>query len=580
MEKRTPNIVFVLTDDQGYGDLGCTGNPWIQTPNIDSFYADSVRMTNYHVGTTCAPTRSGLMTGHCANSTGVWHTIGGRSLLRKDEWSLASALRENGYETGIFGKWHLGDGYPYRPQDRGFSEVVIHGGGGISQTPDYWGNDYFDDTYCVNGNYQKFEGYCTDVFFAEAKKFIKKNKEKPFFCYIATNAPHAPYNVEAKYADLYRGKLMESRARFYGMITNIDENFGKLQELLIEEGLAEDTILIFMTDNGSSNSISTDADGNIIEGYNAGLRGKKGSPYDGGHRVPFFIRYPAGNIGGGKDFNELTAYIDFMPTLLDFCGISYKEDAFHGISLKKAMENTSVHLPDRYVVTDTQRVPNPIKWKGSAVMQGEMRLINGKALYDVAADRMQQVDIADKYPEVVAAMRTAYEEWWELVSVKFDDPIPLYVTQKTRLTAHDWRGDVDNCVWHQNLVRVGQRTRGHWEIYAEKSGIYKIQAYRWAPETGYSLCQGIDGNDSGYDKEFVIDSAWMDYEGGESIRIEAATIYVDGECVAKTEKVDGDKAYVEFLVDIKEGDHTLEICFKEDGKDEFGAYYAVVECVS
>lgn len=579
MSQKRPNIVFVLTDDQGYGDLGCTGNPWIETPNIDAFYQDSVRMTNYHVGTTCAPTRAGLMTGHYANSTGVWHTIGGRSLLRKDEWSLATALREQGYETGIFGKWHLGDSYPYRPEDRGFSEVIVHGGGGISQTPDYWGNDYYDDTYRVNGEYQKFHGYCTDVFFAEAKKFIKKNKENPFFCYIATNAPHAPYNVEAKYADKYRGKVMESRARFYGMISNIDENFGKLREFLQEEGLEENTILIFMTDNGSSNALTYAPDGTVVEGYNAGLKGLKCSEYDGGHRVPFFLRYPDGNITGGKDVDGLTAYVDFMPTLLEFCDIPCGEHKFHGISLKHVMENPDESLPKRFVVTDTQRVPNPIKWKQSAVMMGEMRLVNGKELYDVAADRMQEHDIAADYPELVEEMRQAYEDWWDVVSGKYEDPIPLYVTKKTRLTAHDWRGDVDNCVWNQTLVRKGQRTCGSWEVYAEKDGIYQIQAYRWAPETGYALCQGIEGNDSGYDRAFVEERAWMDYEGGEEIEIENAVVVIDGKRMQVQDSIDGTKPCVEFQIPMTKGNHMLEIQFKEKGHGIFGAYYAVVACI-
>jgi len=154
---KRPNIVFVLTDDQGYGELGCHGNPVIETPNIDAFHGESVRLTDYHVGPTCAPTRAGLMTGHYHNSTGVWHTIGGRSLLRRDEWSLATALSEAGYVTGLYGKWHLGDNYPYRPQDRGFQHVVAHGGGGVGQTPDYWGNNYDDDCYAVDGEWTPFE---------------------------------------------------------------------------------------------------------------------------------------------------------------------------------------------------------------------------------------------------------------------------------------------------------------------------------------------------------------------------------------------------------------------------------------
>ena len=158
-----PNIVFILTDDQGYGELGCHGNPIINTPHIDRLHAHSTRLTDYHVGPTCAPTRAGLMTGHYHNSTGVWHTIGGRSLLRQDEWSLADAFSGAGYRTGLFGKWHLGDNYPYRPQDRGFDEVATHGGGGIGNTPDYWGNNYNDDHYAVDGEWTPFEGYCTDV---------------------------------------------------------------------------------------------------------------------------------------------------------------------------------------------------------------------------------------------------------------------------------------------------------------------------------------------------------------------------------------------------------------------------------
>lgn len=576
---KKPNIIFFLTDDQGYGDLGCTGNPWVQTPNIDQFHGESVRMTNYHVGPTCAPTRAGLMTGHYANSTGVWHTIGGRSLLRADEWSLATALSENGYATGIFGKWHLGDSYPYRPEDRGFEEVVIHGGGGISQVPDYWGNDYFDDTYRANGEYKKFKGYCSDVFFDEAKKFIHKNhqEKKPFFCYLATNAPHGPFNVEAKYANLYYDKVMERRARFYGMITNLDENFGVLREFLKEEGIENDTILIFMTDNGSSCALTVDNEGNITEGYNAGLRGMKNSEYDGGHRVPFFIRYPKGNIGGGRDCNELAANVDFMPTLLEFCGISYKEDAFHGRSLKSVMESRDRKMPERFVVTDSQRVPHPIKWRKSAVMKGEMRLVNGAELYDVSTDRNQRNDLAKDHPELIEEFRAAYDKWWDLVSVKFEDPIPLYLTHETRLTAHDWFGDEGNCVYGQEQVRAGRKTSGFWEVLAEKTCEYNIKCYRWAPETGYGLRQGIEGNDAGIDQDFVASNFWENFQGGASIPIVKASLYLNDECIQTVEEIDDVMAYVEFTSNITRGHHHLEVKFTEEDGTEFGAYYVITE---
>jgi arylsulfatase A-like enzyme len=194
-----PNVILILTDDQGYGDLACHGNSFIKTPNLDKLHAGSVRFTDYHVATTCAPTRAGLMTGKNCNKVGAWHTIIGRELLRKEEVTMAEIFKKAGYVTGIFGKWHLGDNYPFRPQDRGFDEVLIHGGGGVTQTPDYWNNDYFDDTYFYNGKPQKYNGYCTDVWFSEATKFISKHKKQPFFCYLATNAPHSPFNITDKY---------------------------------------------------------------------------------------------------------------------------------------------------------------------------------------------------------------------------------------------------------------------------------------------------------------------------------------------------------------------------------------------
>lgn len=569
---KQPNVVLVLTDDQGYGDLGCTGNPWVQTPNIDQFYKESVRLTNYHVGPTCAPTRAGLMTGHYANSTGVWHTIGGRSLLRKNEYTLAQALSENGYQTGIFGKWHLGDSYPYRPQDRGFQKTVVHGGGGISQTPDYWGNDYFDDTYLVDGVPQKFTGYCTDVFFDTALKFIEENKNTPFFCYIATNAPHAPYNVENRYADVYRGKVMEDRARFYGMITNIDDNFARLRKHLSELGLERDTILIFMTDNGSSAALSYDENGAVIEGYNAGLRGLKNSEYDGGHRTPFFIKWDNGRIQGGRDINRLCANVDFMPTILDLCGIK-TERTFHGISLKDGLTEKQEREDDRIVVTDSQRVPQPIKWRKSCVMTKEWRLINGEELYNMETDRHQDHNIADRHPELVEKLRAGYEDWWETVKVDFEKTIPIYIDRENYLTAHDWRGDVTNCVWHQGLVRQGQQTTGYWEVKVVEDGQYNVKLYRWSKETGYAIRQGIKGNDSGFDKDKVSEKWHNWYENGVAMAIDTAILKIGSERIVQ--EVKSEDTYAEFELALSAGEYKLEGIFR--GKDiELGAYYAQI----
>jgi len=287
MRSDRPNVIFVLTDDQGYPPLGVHGHPFIQTPHLDRFHAEAVRFEQFHSGTTCAPTRAGFLTGHYCNSTGVWHTVGGRSLLRADEWTLANAFAEAGWRTGIFGKWHLGDSYPYRPQDRGFQKSVIHGGGGVGQTPDFWGNDYFDDTYLVDGRPQPFKGYCTDVFFSEALAFIESDASTPFFCFLSTNAPHSPFNVPPEYHARYAGKTAtEAYARFLGMITNIDENFGALRARLQAANLEDNTILIFASDNGQCPF----AAGFEPQAFNAGMRGFKGSMYEGGHRVPFLVR--------------------------------------------------------------------------------------------------------------------------------------------------------------------------------------------------------------------------------------------------------------------------------------------------
>ncbi|MCA9021466.1 MAG: sulfatase-like hydrolase/transferase, partial [Planctomycetaceae bacterium] len=212
-----PNILLIITDDQGYGDIAAHGNQMIKTPNLDQLYQKSLRLTNFHVDPTCAPTRSALMTGRYSTRTGVWHTIMGRSLMDTNEVTLAEVFKSNGYRTGLFGKWHLGDNYPLRPQDQGFDTVVQHGGGGVGQTPDYWQNDYFDDTYLRNGKPEKFQGYCTDIWFDETLKFIEEDSTKPFFAYLSTNAPHSPYLVDPKYSDPYEEKeVPKQMAAFYG----------------------------------------------------------------------------------------------------------------------------------------------------------------------------------------------------------------------------------------------------------------------------------------------------------------------------------------------------------------------------
>ena len=292
-----PNVILVLTDDQGYGDLSCHGNPVLKTPNIDRLRDESIRCTDFHVSPLCTPTRAALMTGRYPARTGAYRTSAGRTLLHRDERTMAHVFADNGYVTGMMGKWHLGDNAPHRPQDRGFHDVVWHRCGGIGQVSDYWGNDYIDDTYERNGRLEQFNGYCTDVWFAEALRFVQENRDKPFFLYLSLNAPHSPYIVDEKWSEPYQDGDHGANPNFLGMVANIDHNLGVFRKQLDSLGLAENTILIFMTDNGTAAGARFDGfDSRAVKGFNAGMRGKKCSIYEGGHRVPFFVHWPAGNM--------------------------------------------------------------------------------------------------------------------------------------------------------------------------------------------------------------------------------------------------------------------------------------------
>ncbi|MEM7316871.1 MAG: arylsulfatase, partial [Planctomycetota bacterium] len=477
-----PNVVIVITDDQGYGDLSCHGNTVLKTPNLDALHGESLRLTDYHVSPTCSPTRSAFLTGHWTNRTGVWHTIMGRSMLRKNEVTMGQIFKDAGYATGMFGKWHLGDNYPFRPEDRGYTEVMRHGGGGVGQTPDYWDNAYFDGSYWHNGTPEPVKGFCTDVFFDYAKRFIKSQKEagKPFLAYIATNAPHGPMHSPEEFSQPYTEKGV-GVANFYGMIANIDKNVGDLRSFLAEEGLAENTIFIFTTDNGTSSGSKV---------FNAGMRGQKGSEYDGGHRVPLFLRWPAGGLDEARDVKPLTAHVDVVPTLIDLCGIASPEGVkFDGTSIRALLESKSVDWPDRILVTDSQRVKDPIKWRKSAVMTSQWRLVNGKELYDMSSDPGQKSNVASGHPEVVARLTAFYDAWWEELLPTFSNATAIYLghpgENPARLTSHDWI-TTGSTPWNQGHVRRatnGDRNTGFWNVEVIEDGNYTFRLRRWPEET-------------------------------------------------------------------------------------------------
>jgi arylsulfatase B len=563
-----PNVVLVMTDDQGYGDLSCHGNPVLRTPQIDKLYAESVRLTDYHVAPTCSPTRSALLTGHWTNRTGVWHTIIGRSLLRTNEVTVGQLFKDAGYATGMFGKWHLGDNYPYRAEDRGFTEVLRHGGGGISQTPDYWDNAYFDGAYFHNGEPEAVKGFCTDVWFDYARRFIRKQHQagKPFFAYIATNAPHGPMHSPEKDSAPYADQGV-SLANFYGMIVNIDENVGKLRAFLKEMDLEENTIFIFTTDNGTSSGETV---------HNAGMRGKKGSPYEGGHRVPFFLYWPARGLTGGRDVTPITAHVDVVPTLLDLCAIDAPADIrFDGRSIRPLLEQRAQGWPDRILVTDSQRVKDPIKWRQSSVMTSQWRMINGRELYDIKADPGQQRDVSQENPGVMQRLLGFYEEWWAELEPTFQQDCPLMVghaqDNPACLTGHDWIG-TQGAPWHQGMIRdgkVGVRNRGYWIVEVAASGSYEIALRRWPREAqaaiGAALPPGAD----------VPGVTALRARPGKAIAVEKATLRI-GDQRAEQPASAGDQEVV-FTMDLKAGVTQLEARFHTGDGEWMGAYYAYVK---
>ena len=486
-----PNVVLVITDDQGYGDLSCHGNPVLKTPNLDRLHDESVRLVDYHVAPTCSPTRAALVTGRWTNRTGVWHTSGGRSLLPETEVTMGRVFLDAGYATGMFGKWHMGDNYPFRPEDHGFSEVMRHGGGGVGQTPDYWDNSYFDGTYFHNSEPEAVQGYCTDVWFEYARRFIRSQKAAgtPFLAYISTNAPHWPMHAPPEFAAPYVDRFGTHVGHFLGMIANIDHNVGRLRAFLEREGLAENTIFIFTSDNGTGA-------GHTV--FNAGMRGRKQSEYDGGHRVPLFIHWPAGGLVGGRDVEPITAHVDMVPTLIDLAGVSPPTAVrFDGLSIRPLLESRAgladASWPDRILVTDSQRVIDPIKWRRTAVMTSRWRLVNGSELYDIRQDPGQEIDVAGAEPEVVSRLRDFYDAWWEELEPTFQNVPATYLGHEREnpvwLTSHDWIAE-EGTPWNQALVRKALDdpvSTGYWNVHVVAAGEYEVRLRRWPRESGAAI---------------------------------------------------------------------------------------------
>lgn len=434
-----PNIILVMTDDQGMGDLSCMGNPILRTPNIDDFYEKSTRFTDFQVSPTCAPTRSALMSGRVPFKNGVTHTIYQRERMALDTYTFPQALQSAGYKTGIFGKWHLGDEDEYLPGNRGFDEVLIHGAGGIGQEqygdfPPNSENTYFDSVLLHNDTIVQTKGFCTDLFFQSALAWIKEQHEakESYFAYVALNAPHSPFIAPEKYKKRFlEAGYDEKTAGRYGMIENIDDNFGLFIDKLEEWKVLDNTLVIFMTDNGMANGFMLNLNGKKTMPFNAGLKGVKNSTHEGGTHVPAFW-YWKGVLGEGVDINALTAHIDLYQTFSELAGANLPENMqeIDGRSLLPLLENSQAEWPDRELFINSGRWDagerEARKYALCAVRSERWRFVNNKELYNISIDPGETNDVSGSHPEKLIEFRKSYDMWWEsALPLMVNEGLPL-----------------------------------------------------------------------------------------------------------------------------------------------------------
>ncbi len=393
-----PNVIIIMTDDQGYGDLGFTGNPHVKTPTIDGMAKKSIRFNNFYVSPVCAPTRASLMTGRHSLRTGIRDTYNGGAMMATEEVTIAEVLKSAGYTTGVFGKWHLGDNYPSRPSDQGFDESLIHLSGGMGQVGDittyFKGNtSYFDPVLWHNNKKEAYEGYCSDIFTSGAIDFIEQNSNSPFLCYLAFNAPHTPLQVPDEYYEQYKDidpsegfedlpemseKDKEDARKVYAMVTNIDDNLARLFDKLDELKIADNTVVIFMTDNGPQQ-----------RRYVAGMRGRKGNVYQGGIRVPFYMNVPRSvTKKNNKDIDQPAAHIDLMPTLAELCQAQLPTDrTIDGKSLLPLLKDQQVDWPDRSLFFYWTR-KYPELYNNMALQRNGYKLV-AKTDYNASIDQFE-----------------------------------------------------------------------------------------------------------------------------------------------------------------------------------------------
>lgn len=430
------------------------------------------------------------MTGRYNQRTRAIDTYQGRAMMDPEEVTLAELLLAAGYRTGIFGKWHLGDNYPLRACDQGFAESLVHRGGGLAQPSGPPGEGYFDPELLHNGKPIPAKGYCTDIFTDAALQFLRSTDERPWFCYVAYNAPHTPLQLppedEAQYSSAsvakdhfpnvghpIEGYAKEADiAKIYGMVSHIDRSVGRMLDLLSELGLAKNTIVIFLTDNGPQ-----------LPRYNAGMRGMKGTVYEGGIRVPCFVRW-TDKFKAGTVVGTPTAHIDLLPTILSACDVPMPDQKLDGVNLLPTLTGASTAAIDRALFFQWHRGDRPEKFRSFAVREGRYKLAQpestrpgpfdptqaGFQLFDLQSDPFEQRDIADEHEEVVQRLKTAHERWYHDVCGErgFDPPRIILGTiheNPTTLTRQDWRNS--GAGWDDTNV-------GHWDVTSGQAGKYSF----------------------------------------------------------------------------------------------------------
>lgn len=557
-----PNVIIILSDDQGYGDFSCHGNPVLKTPALDKLHGESVRFSNFHVSPLCTPTRGQLLTGLDAMRNGAATVLTGRNILRRDMITMPEVFSKNGYATGIFGKWHLGNNYPDRPMDRGFQKCIWHKGWGLLSEIEY-DNDYYETRYLDSLETKQSGEYCTNLWFNKAMEWMDEMaaKKQPFFTYLALNAPHGPFHAPAQDFNFYKDKVDDSStASFLGMIRNIDRNIERLDNWMEKRGLKDNTIIVYMTDNGGTGGVDL---------YNAGMRDKKGSNYDGGHRAACFLRWPGDRLGSPRTLSYATQIQDLLPTLIELFDFEVQPGhRFDGESLVPALKGEKP-INDRMFVVQYGGHVEPEKYF-SCVVWDSWRLVGENELYDLDKDPAQENNIAKDYPEVIDKMRAFYESWWKNVKPEINQFVPVIIGSEKEnpvfLNSDNWVSGAVNSQW--NIANASGPPEGgtcHLRILHE--GKYSIALSRWPFHLGRSLTSSGPKTSVG----------GTEIRTGKALPVHFGCVSLNNGDPVIAESMPGANEIV-FEMELPAGDCTFQAWFKsEEGEDLCGAYYVKAE---